>query len=346
MRTDRRPQALVTGGAGFLGSHVCESLLGEGYEVVCLDNFATGFLHNIETLLAEPRFTLLNMDIAQGGPQAGDFDVVVHLAASTSPFQYSAMPMDILRSGSEGIRHALETARRCRARFVLASSSHVYGDSGGNPQRENYLGSPRPIDSAHLQQTYDGSRFAEALTVAFRRTHHVDTGVVRIFNTYGPSMRLDDGGVVATFIQQALDGEPLTVTGDGSQTRSLCYVADTVEAILRMATSLHPGPINVGSPDEVTILDLARQITSLAGSSSTIRYVERCPADLQARRPDVTAALGLLGWQPRVSLLDGLRRTLRGFRLARLSHDLSVPAARSPDEGGYPACAAGLPVEA
>lgn len=315
MLTDPRPRALVTGGAGFLGSHVCESLLVTGFHVVCLDNLATGNLRNIETLMAEPRFTLLLMDIAQGGPEASDFDLVLHLASPTSPFQYSAMPIDILRAGSRGTWHALETARRCDARFVLASTSKVYGQSAGEPVGETNLGLVPP--TGNDRWVYDASRFAEALTSTYRRDHRVATGIVRIFDTYGPAMRADDDGVVSTFLQHALDGAPLTVQDDGAQTRSFCYVADTVDAILRMATSLHPGPINIGNPETISILDLADQIIKLTGSSSEIQYVERPPHDPVAHRPDISLATSQLGWMPRTSLAAGLARTAHSQMVAR-----------------------------
>lgn len=317
-----RPRALVTGGAGFLGSHVCESLLGSGFNVVCLDNFATGFLHNIETLMAEPRFTLLTMDIAEGCPTSGDFDLVVHLASPTSPFQYSAMPIDILRAGGQGTWHALETARRCDARFVLVSTSKVYGE--GTPTSMTERDECHPAPQGAAREAYEGSRFAEALTTSYRRDHRVDTGIVRVFNTYGPAMRDDDGNAVSTFIQQALDGEPLTVTGDGRQTTCLCYVSDTVDAIVRMAASLHPGPVNVGSPEETSILELAQQIIAMTGSSSQIQFVDPDEGDLADRRPDISLAGAQLGWQPRTALTEGLAHTVRAKLLARRQHDATA----------------------
>lgn len=332
MRTERRPRALVTGGAGFLGSHVCESLLAAGMRVVCLDNFATGFLHNIETLMAEPRFTLLTLDMAGGCPEVGDFDLVVHLAAPTSPFQYSAMPMDIARANGQGTWHALETARRCDARFVLASTSKVYGAAGPNPQVESSVGSMALHRTGTERGAYDGSRFAEALTTAYRETYHVDTGILRIFNTFGPAMRNDDGGVVATFIRQALDGEPLTVNGDGTQTTSQCYVEDTVDAIVRMTESLHPGPINVGNPEEISILDLAEQVISVAGSASEIRLAGAPATEEQAPIPDVSAAWDQLGWWPRTSLAEGLARTVHGKIVTRLARDASGSVGNSEDD--------------
>lgn len=325
--TERAPRALVTGGAGFLGSHVCESLLAAGMRVVCLDNFATGFPRNIETLMAEPRFTLLTLDLADGSPEVGEFDLVVHLAAPTSPFQYSAMPIQIARAGGQGTRHALETARRCDARFVLASTSKVYCDAWPNPQQESNVG-PIPLHRANTARAaYDGSRFAEALTVAYRKTHHVDTGILRIFNTYGPGMRDDDGGVVATFIQQALDGEPLIVNGMGRQSRSLCYVEDTVDAITRMAASLHPGPIDIGHPEETSILDLARQVISVTGSSSEIRLDEAAADEPPAPSPDVSTALDQLAWRPRIDLPEGLARTVQAKLLSRQLRAASVSSA-------------------
>ena len=322
--TDSQPRALVTGGAGFLGSHVCEALLVSGFDVVCLDNLATGFLRNIETLMAEPRFTLLVMDLADGGLESGDFDLVVHLASPTSPFQYSGMPADIVRAGGQSTWHALETARRCDARFVLASTSKVYGLPARDPLAEQDHGLHPPADAERA--VYDGSRFAEALTTTYRRGHHVDTGILRIFTTYGPAMRDDAAGVVGTFIHQALDGEPLTVTGDGSQTRSLCFVDDTVDAILRMAMSLHPGPINVGNPEETSILDLAEHILKITRSSSVIEFVDRPSDDADRCQPDVTMAAAQLGWRSRTSLATGLARTVQGKMVARLLRETSAPA--------------------
>lgn len=312
----RRPRALVTGGAGFLGSHVCESLLRDDFDVVCLDNFATGFLHNIETLMAEPRFTLLTMDLAHGCPGAGDFDLIMHLASPTSPYQYSAMPIDILRAGGQGTWHALEAARRCDARFVLVSTSKVYGEAAPNPLSETELGLVPPKGSTRA--VYEGSRFAEALTQTYRRSYHVDTGILRVFNTYGPAMRDDEGSVVSTFIQQAMDGQPVTITGDGHQRRSLCYVEDAVDAILRMSSSLHPGPINIGNPEETSILELAEQVIRLTGSASEIEFVDRPVSGLRGRQPDISLAGDKLGWRPRIGLADGLARTVQAEIVGRL----------------------------
>lgn len=339
MSNDRRARALVTGGAGFLGSHVCEALLAEGFNVVCLDNFATGFLRNIETLVAEPRFTLLTLDLAKGGPETWDFDVVVHLALPTSPFQYSAMPGAILKASGQGTWHALETARRSDARFVLASSWNVYEGSGYDGS--GYEGSGYDKDDA--EQSSGGSDqvepvfgtsergrgsvpgVAESLTQSYRQTHHVDTGILRIFHTYGPAMRDDEGDPVSTFIRQALLGEALTVAGDGSQLRSMCYVEDTVEAIVRMASSLHPGPLDVGNPVQISMLDLAERIIRITGSSSEVRFVDDDTEHCADERPNVSQTESQLGWRSRFSVADGLARTVHARMVARLLRQANAP---------------------
>ncbi|MDQ3733569.1 MAG: SDR family oxidoreductase [Actinomycetota bacterium] len=329
MHTDRQ-RALVTGGAGFLGSHVCASLLSKGHDVVCLDNFVTGSQQNIDGLMGEPGFTLLDMDLSEDCPDAGEVDLVLHLASPASPVQYAAFPIETLRVGSHGTWHALDAARRCGARFVLASTSEVYGDAREHPQRETYWGNVNPIGP---RAVYDeAKRFAEALTMSYRRTHHVNTGIVRIFNTYGPSMRADDGRVVSTFIRQALDGEPLTVAGDGRQTRSLCYIDDTVDAIIRMGTAHCPGPVNIGNPHEISVLDLAQLVLDLTGSTSDIEFVELGEDDPRRRCPDVTAARDVLGWEPMTSLEVGLRRTVQGYVAARLAQDPLWSAALADSE--------------
>ncbi len=334
MPNDRRARALVTGGAGFLGSHVCEALLADGFTVVCLDNFATGFLRNIETLVAEPHFTLLTLDLAKGGPETWDFDVVVHLALPTSPFQYSAMPGDILKASGQGTWHALETARRSDARFVLASSWNVYDgsaydgsaydtedaeqSSGGSDQVPEVFGT-----SERGRSSVPG--FAESLTQSYRQTHNVNTGILRIFRTYGPAMRDDEGDPVSTFIRQALLGEPLTVTGNGSQLRSMCYVADTVEAIVAMASSLHPGPLDVGHPVQISMLDLAERIIRITGSSSEVRFADSATEQCGEERPNVSQAESQLGWRSRISVADGLERTVQAKMVARSLRQASAP---------------------
>ncbi|WP_329414480.1 SDR family oxidoreductase [Streptomyces sp. NBC_00704] len=307
-------RALVTGGAGFVGSHLCRRLLGAGAEVVCLDNLATGSRSNLAGLRAESGFRFVRGDATD--PAAwralpGRFDLVLHFACPASPADYLRLPLETLAVGSDGTRHALERARRDDARFVLASTSEVYGDPLEHPQTETYWGNVNPVGP---RSVYDESkRFAEALVTAHRGVRGTDAAIVRIFNTYGPRMRAGDGRAVPTFIAQALDGAPLTVAGDGSQTRSLCYVDDTVDGVLALAASDEPGPVNVGGGEEITMLGLARRIVDLTGSASRIRFVERPADDPTRRRPDTRLARERLGWQPRVGWSEGLERTIDWF---------------------------------
>ncbi|MBA4609858.1 NAD-dependent epimerase/dehydratase family protein [Aeromicrobium sp. Marseille-Q0843] len=308
--------AVVTGGSGFLGSHVCESLLARGARVTCWDNESTGAEANIAHLLGHERFTYRLCDVAEPLPAVDRADVVLHLASIASPLAYGRRPIDTLRSGSAGTLQLLELAAKHQARFVVSSTSEVYGDPQVHPQHEDYWGHVNPVGP---RAVYDESkRFAEAAVVGARREWDVDAGIVRIFNTYGPRMAVDDGRVVPTFIDQAVRGLPLTVAGDGSQTRSLCYVDDTVEAIVRMASSDVQGPVNVGNPDEYTILELARVIVGLTNSSSPIEHVAKPQDDPSRRKPDIARARAALGWEPTVGLRDGLRRTL-GWYLAHSS---------------------------
>jgi dTDP-glucose 4,6-dehydratase len=301
----------VTGGAGFLGSHVCEALLARGYAVACLDNESTGSDTNIAHLLADERFSYRHCDVTEPFDMSGPVDLVLHMASPASPVHYLAMPLETMKVGSLGTMHSLDLASRHGARFVLASTSEVYGNPLEHPQRESYWGNVNPVGP---RAVYDeAKRFAEALTTAYRTAHDVDTGIVRIFNTYGPRMRTDDGRAVPTFLHQALAGEPLTVTGDGTQTRSLCYVDDTVRAIVAMAESPHAGPVNIGNTHEVTMLDLARHVIELTGSSSTVAFVDRPVDDPEKRRPDTTLARELFGWTPEVDARTGLSRTIRWF---------------------------------
>ncbi|MEV5243111.1 UDP-glucuronic acid decarboxylase family protein [Streptomyces cinnamoneus] len=315
----RWKRAVVTGGAGFIGSHLCERLLAEGCEVACVDNLATGARANIAHLEAHPGFRFVEADVSQPGTLAGipgRVGLVLHLACPASPADYLRLPIETLDVGSTGTRAALELAHRDDARFLLASTSEVYGDPLEHPQREQYWGNVNPIGP---RSVYDESkRFAEALVTAFRRTHGTDTSIVRIFNTYGPRMRAGDGRAVPTFIRQALDGEPLTVTGDGSQTRSLTYVDDTVDGIVALAASGRPGPVNIGGGEETTMLDLARRIVDLTGSASTVRFVDRPADDPAKRRPDTAKARRELGWEPRVGCEEGLKRTVEWFARSAL----------------------------
>lgn len=305
-------RAVVTGGAGFLGSHVCEMLLGRGVSVVCLDNFVTGGPRNLEGLAGQPGFECVEADVTVPVSVPGHVDLVLHLASAASPADYLRLPVETLKAGSAGTLHALELAQEKGARFVLASTSEVYGDPLQHPQHESYWGNVNPVGP---RSVYDeAKRYAEALTTAFRTAHGADTGIVRIFNTYGPRMRPGDGRMVPTFIRQALAGEPLTVAGDGSQTRSICYVDDTARGILALAGRTLPGPVNIGNPDELSVMDLAVVIRDLTGSASPIGHVERPEDDPSVRCPDTARAAEQLGWRPRVGRDDGLRRTIEWFR--------------------------------
>jgi dTDP-glucose 4,6-dehydratase len=305
-------RAVVTGGAGFLGSHVCEMLLGRGFSVVCVDNFVTGDLRNLKPLAGQPGFESVEADVTHPIAVDGPVDLVLHLASAASPADYLRLPVETLQAGSAGTLHALELAQDKGARFVLASTSEVYGDPLQHPQPESYWGNVNPIGP---RSVYDeAKRYAEALTTAFRTAHGADTGIVRIFNTYGPRMRPGDGRMVPTFIRQALAGEPLTVAGDGSQTRSICYVDDTARGILALAASDLPGPVNIGNPDELSVMDVALLIRDLTGSSSPVCHIERPQDDPSVRCPDTTLATGQLGWRPDVGRADGLWRTIEWFR--------------------------------
>jgi dTDP-glucose 4,6-dehydratase len=308
-------RAVVTGGAGFLGSHLCETLLQRGYEVICLDNFLTGSPSNVAHLLGHKNFRLVRCDIVDFVHVPGPVDVVLHFASPASPIDYLQLPIHTLKVGSIGTGHALGLAKEKNARFILASTSEVYGDPLIHPQREDYWGNVNPVGPRGVYD--EAKRFSEALTTAYRQTHAVNTGIVRIFNTFGPRMRPYDGRAIPTFIRQALAGEPITVAGDGLQTRSVCFVADLVEGILRMADSDHCGPINIGNPTELTVRQIAEDVVAAVGSNSPIQYVERPVDDPQVRRPDASLALEVLGWRPQVSWPDGLRRTVNWFAQAQ-----------------------------
>ncbi|MGH3775228.1 MAG: UDP-glucuronic acid decarboxylase family protein [Pseudonocardiaceae bacterium] len=307
-----RPRAVVTGGAGFLGSHLCERLLLEGYSVLCLDDLSTGSAANVAHLTEVGPFRLIRADVTDFVHVVGDVDAVLHFASPASPIDYLRMPIETLKVGSIGTLHTLGLAREKKARYLLASTSEAYGDPQVHPQPESYWGHVNPVGPRGVYD--EAKRFAEAMTMAYRRAQGVDTAIVRIFNTHGPRMRPGDGRAVPTFIRQALAGEPLTVAGDGSQTRSIQYVDDLVEGCLRLLRSTLPGPVNIGNPYEVSIDELAVLIRDLAGSSSAIRYVPRPEDDPTVRQPDITLARRSLGWAPTIDLPDGLRRTIEWFR--------------------------------
>jgi dTDP-glucose 4,6-dehydratase len=302
----------VTGGAGFLGSHLCERLLADGYDVVCLDNFCTGDARNIEHLTADPAFRILNYDVTDYVAVPGPVDVVMHFASPASPIDYHQLPIETLKVGSIGTLHTLGLAREKGARYFLASTSETYGDPQVHPQPETYWGHVNPVGPRGVYD--EAKRFAEAMTMAYRRTHGVNTAIARIFNTFGPSMRPNDGRAIPAFITQALRGEPITVAGDGQQTRSVCYVDDLIEGIIRLLHSDLAGPVNIGNPGEMTILELATTIRDLTGSSSEIVFIPRPQDDPMVRQPDITLARRELGWEPKVDITDGLKNTIEYFR--------------------------------
>lgn len=308
---------LVTGGAGFVPSHLVEVLLDRGCTVVAVDNFVTGSKENVAHLAEQATFTLVEADISDGLPThhpafAERFDAILHMASPASPTDFATLPVEILRVGSVGTLHLLDRAVTDRARFLLASTSEAYGDPKEHPQRETYWGNVNPIG---VRSVYDeAKRFAEAATMGYHRFHGLDVAIVRIFNTYGPRMRPDDGRAIPTFVAQALRDEPITVHGTGSQTRSICYVDDLVRGILLLLDSTETGPINCGTEHEMSMRQLAELIVSLAGSSSEVTYVTRAADDPEMRRPDLTLARELLGYEPRVSPEDGLRQTIEYFR--------------------------------
>lgn len=311
-------RALVTGGAGFLGSHLCDRLLDSGVEVDCADNLCSGTRRNVAHLDGRPGFRFVDCDVSAPDAPAllfGPYDLVLHFACPASPVDYLRLPLETLDVGSLGTRNMLAVAERDGARLLLASTSEVYGDPLTHPQREDYWGNVNPVGP---RSVYDESkRFAEALVTAHVRTRDADAGIVRMFNTYGPRMRAHDGRAVPTFVSQALAGEPLTVAGDGRQTRSLCYVDDTVDGVLLVAASHSVRPVNIGGSDEVTVGEIARRIVELTGSSSRIVYVDRPTDDPQRRRPDTGLARELLGWTPRVPWEEGIKQTIAYFAAAQ-----------------------------
>jgi dTDP-glucose 4,6-dehydratase len=301
------PTSLVTGGAGFLGSHLCEALLAKGHRVICLDNLETGSLANIEDL-RDDSFSFLHHDVSEPITIDEPLDFVYHLAALASPIDYMRLPLHSLKTGSYGTHHALGVAKWKRARFLLASTSEVYGDPEVHPQPETYWGNVNPIGPRGVYD--EAKRYAEALTMAYHRQQGVDTAIVRIFNTYGPKMRPNDGRAIPNFLSQALAEKPLTVYGDGSQTRSFCYVDDLIRGLVLLAESGEHLPVNIGNPGEYTILQLAEAVLAATGSPSQILYEALPVDDPQVRQPDITRARQILGWQPEIELDEGLRRTL------------------------------------
>jgi dTDP-glucose 4,6-dehydratase len=328
-------RVVLTGGAGFLGSHLCERLLDRGCEVVCIDNLLTGRRENIAHLLGRPRFAFVERDVSEAVGITGPLDAVLHFASPASPRDYLELPIHTLKVGAYGTHNALELARARGARFLLASTSEVYGDPLINPQPETYWGNVNPISPRGVYD--EAKRFAEAMTMAYHRYHGVDTRIVRIFNTFGPRMRLDDGRVISNFIVQALRGEPLTVHGDGAQTRSFCYVDDMTTGL--MAALVRPSdrtpaqrmdraflhanseaddsihhPINLGNPEERSVLEVAQIVLEATGGAGPLRFVPRPVDDPRVRRPDVARAMRLLGWSPTISVREGVRRTVEYFR--------------------------------
>ena len=317
---------VVTGGAGFLGSHLCDALIRRGEVVVCVDDLSTGNLDNIADLMGHRRFRFVEADVSAGLDLPGPVNVVAHLASPASPPDYLRRPLETLAVGSRGTENALRLALRSGARFVLASTSEVYGDPIEHPQREGYWGNVNPVGP---RSVYDeAKRYAEAVTMAYRRHHDLNTGIFRIFNTYGPRMRPDDGRVVSSFIAQALNEQPLTIYGDGTQTRSFCYVDDLVCGIIAMIDSTEAGPINIGNPDERTVTELAELVLKITESRSKLEYHPLPTDDPTRRKPDITLAREHLGWRPEVDTEDGLKRTVEFFK-SRL--ESTRTAGRSPE---------------
>ncbi len=302
---------LITGGAGFIGSHLCEFLLDQGHEVIAMDNLCTGNIDNISHL-TNKNFTFIKHDVTNYIYIKGDLDFILHFASPASPIDYLKMPIQTLKVGSLGTHKALGLAKEKKAKFLLASTSEVYGDPVVHPQKEDYWGNVNPIG---LRGVYDeAKRFAEAMTMAYHRYHGVDTRIVRIFNTYGPRMRKNDGRAIPTFVNQALNNEDITIFGDGSQTRSFGYISDLIDGIYKLMLSDFNEPVNIGNPAEMTILELARMIIKETGSKSKIVYKELPQDDPKVRQPDISRAKKILGWKPKVNIHEGLRKTIEWFK--------------------------------
>lgn len=306
------PRALITGGAGFLGSHLCDLLLSRGIDVVCMDNLITGDLGNVEHLFGNPGFTFVKHDVTNFVHVAGGLDYILHFASPASPIDYLELPIQTLKVGSLGTHKTLGLAKEKKARYLLASTSETYGDPQVHPQPETYWGNVNPVGPRGVYD--EAKRFAEAMTMAYHRFHGVETRIVRIFNTYGPRMRLNDGRALPAFMSQALRGEDVTVFGDGSQTRSFCYVSDLVEGIFRLLMSSEVYPTNIGNPAEMTILDFAKAVVKLTGSRSKIVFKPLPVDDPKVRQPDIAKAQRILGWAPVVPLEEGLAKTLAYFQ--------------------------------
>ena len=307
-----RKRVLITGGAGFLGSHLCERFLAENYEVICMDNLITGDLQNIDHLMPREDFHFMHQDVTEYIHIAGKLDAVLHFASPASPIDYLELPIQTLKVGSLGTHKALGLAHAKQARFLLASTSECYGDPLVHPQTEDYWGNVNPVGPRGVYD--EAKRFAEAMTMGYHRFHGVQSRIIRIFNTYGPRMRMNDGRALPAFMSQALRGEPITVFGDGSQTRSFCYVDDLVEGIWRLLNSDEPLPTNIGNPSEMTILQFAEKVVELTGTKSSISFKALPEDDPKVRQPDISKARRILGWEPKVGLDEGLEKTFAYFR--------------------------------
>jgi dTDP-glucose 4,6-dehydratase len=317
-----RKRILITGGAGFLGSHLCDRFIGEGYHVIAMDNLITGNIRNVEHLFRQPHFEFHHHDVSKYVHVPGNVDAILHFASPASPIDYLKIPIQTLKVGSLGTHNLLGLAKAKKARILIASTSEVYGDPEVHPQVEEYWGNVNPVGP---RGCYDeAKRFQEAITMAYHMHHGLETRIVRIFNTYGPRMRLNDGRVLPAFLSQALRGEELSIFGDGSQTRSFCYVDDLVEGIYRLLLSDYPLPVNIGNPSEITILEFAEEICRLTGSPLQLGYQPLPENDPQKRRPDISKAREILDWEPQVSRAEGLEKTLEYFKLhiktAELAH--------------------------
>lgn len=305
-------RSLVTGGAGFLGSHLCDRLLADGHEVIAMDNLLTGEIANIEHLFANEKFTFVKYDVTNYIHVEGEIDYIFHFASPASPIDYLEYPIQTLKVGSLGTQKALGLAKAKNATFLMASTSECYGDPLQHPQTEDYWGNVNPVGPRGVYD--EAKRFSEAMTMGYHRYHDVKTRIVRIFNTYGPRMRLNDGRALPTFMQQALRGEDITVFGDGSQTRSFCYVSDLIDGIVRLSRSNYAMPVNIGNPHEITIQQFAEKVVELTGSKSKIIYRPLPEDDPKVRQPDITRAREILGWEPKVSLADGMQTTMEFFQ--------------------------------